>query len=88
MYPMAAAREVMKAVVVKLAKFTYTWPGGWGSCGVGKRVFVCRITADYATKDDVQGAGSGLWGAAKVWMFRRITGAAPWTTKTFFGMGV
>lgn len=88
MYPMAAAGRVMKAVVVKLAKFTYTWPGGGGLDGVWKRVVGCRITANYATKDCVQGAGSGLWGAAKVRMFRRITGAAPWATKLFFGAGV
>ena len=88
MCSMAAARGVIKTVVVKLAKFTYTWPGGWGACWVGKRVAGCRITANYATKDDVQGAGSGVIRAAKVRMFRRITGAAPWETKTFFGMGV
>jgi len=85
MYPMAAAQRIVKAVVVRIAKFTYTRRGGGRFGGVWKRVGACRITANYASKVGGQVVGSGLIGAGKRVVFRRITGAAPGGTEIFWG---
>ena len=74
----------MKAAAERLALFTYSWLGGAGLDGRRNRVAVCRITADYASKDGLQVLDRAGDMGCKGLVICRITRDAARATKTFF----